>query len=174
MSISSLPSLTLFYPRSISTRPSPENPDSPVQGCWSGGCELLRDAIESLPPPPRYLTPNSKEALIANHVNFRFVLDTPVGDSRHYSSSVTLPSTHELGCCPTSNGATTAQYAAGTIDIEAWLTPTKQQTHPQNTRGSPTGLQSVKFFPSRFRLPARAVRSGGPHAAETRWRATTE
>lgn len=108
-----------FLPRSISTRPSPENPDSLVEGCWPGGCELLWDAIKSLPPPPRYLTPNSKEALIANHTNLRFVLNPPLGDSRPYSSSVTLPSTHEIGCCVTSNGAYTAQSAASNIDSEA-------------------------------------------------------
>jgi hypothetical protein len=40
-------------------------------------------------------------------------------------------------------------------------------------RRSPVGPPSDKFFPYRTRRPARAVRSGGPHASETRWRATT-
>lgn len=39
---------------------------------------------------------------------------------------------------------------------------------------SPTGLQPDQFFQYRFRLPARAVRSGGTNAPETRWRATTD
>lgn len=54
------------------------------------------------------------------------------------------------------------------------LRPRHQRLSFPDHFGSPAGLQPDQFFPSRFRLPARAVRSGGPNAPQTRWRATTD
>lgn len=175
MPVNFFPSPTLFLPRSISTTPESQIPDKLVEGCWSGGCKLSRDAIKSLPPPPRYLTPNLKEALITNHTNLRSELNTPLGDNRHYSSAAALPPRHMNSVAALSATAQPLHSPRRVISTVRRDPRLLSSTLPsQGIRGSPTGLQSIKFFPSRFRLPARAVRSGGPHAAETHWRATTD
>lgn len=46
--------------------------------------------------------------------------------------------------------------------------------HNRHHNSRPVGARFGKYFPSRVRRPSRAVRSGGTHASETRWRATIE
>lgn len=51
--------------------------------------------------------------------------------------------------------------------------PRDQFKHPRFCQRSPAGLDCAKLFRFRARRPARAVRSGGTHVSEARWRATT-
>lgn len=90
------------------------------------------------------------------------------------TSATTAPPTHVPGCRLNSNGAANEKPSRASLDTEACLALARPNIFSPRPPGSPTGLQSGKFSPYRVRLPARAARSGGTHAPQTRWRAITD